>query len=49
MSLESYKIKASIAKTELYLYGDLSLDPIDNKRILLSTIQYKKDTQRFWT
>ena len=32
---------------ELYLNEDFSLDHIDNKRILLSTIQYIKDTGRF--
>ena len=31
---------------ELYLYGHRSLNPIDNRNILLSTIEYIKDTQR---
>ena len=34
---------------ELYLYGPPSLDPIDNRQILLSTIKYVKDTTRFST
>ena len=32
---------------ELYLYGHRSLNPIDNRNILLSTIEYIKDTRRF--
>ena len=32
---------------ELYLYGHRSLNPIDNRNFLLSTIEYIKDTQRF--
>ena len=32
---------------ELYLYGHRSLNPIDNRNVLLSTIEYIKDTQRF--
>ena len=34
---------------ELYLYGHFCLDHIDNKRILLATIQYVKGTRRFLT
>ena len=34
---------------ELYLYGHPSLDLIDNRQILLSTIKYVKDTTRFST
>ena len=34
---------------ELYLYGHFSLDHIDNKRIVLATIQYVKVTRRFLT
>ena len=34
---------------ELYLYGHPSLDLIDNRLILLSTIKYVKDTKRFLT
>ena len=32
---------------ELYLYGHHSIDIIDNRKILLSTIKYIKDSQRF--
>ena len=32
---------------ELYLYWHRSLNPIDNRTIVLSTIEYIKDTQRF--
>ena len=34
---------------ELYLYGHPSLDLIDNRQSLLSTIKYVKDTTRFST
>ena len=34
---------------ELYLYGHPSLDLIDNRHILLSTIKYVKDTKRLST
>ena len=34
---------------EVYLYGDSSLDLFDNRKILLSTIKYVKDTKRFST
>ena len=34
---------------ELYLYGHPSLDLIDNRQILLSTIKYVKDTTQFST
>ena len=36
-------------QSELYLYGHPSLDLIDNRQILLSTIKYVKDTTRFST
>ena len=36
-------------QAELYLYGHPSLDLIDNRQILLSTIKYVKDTKRFST
>ena len=32
---------------ELYLYGHPSLNLVDNRQILLSTIKYIKDTKRF--
>ena len=34
---------------ELYFYGHFSLHHIDNKRIILATMQYVKDTRRFLT
>ena len=34
---------------ESYLYGHPTLDLIDNRQILLSTIKYVKDTKRFST
>ena len=36
-------------QSELYLYGHQSIDVIDNRKILLSTIKYIKDTQHFAT
>ena len=35
--------------SKLYLYGDPSIRNADNKIILLSTIKYIKETQRFST
>ena len=34
---------------KLDLYGDTSINNADNKKILLSTIKYIKETQRFST
>ena len=34
---------------KLYLYGDTFINIADNKKILLSTIKYIKETQRFST
>ena len=34
-------------QSKLYLYGDSSMNNSDNKKIILSTIKYIKDTQRF--
>ena len=34
-------------KVRLYLYGHFSMSDIDNRLILVSTIKYIKDTQRF--
>ena len=34
-------------QSKLYLYGDSSINGSDNKTILLSTIKYIKETQRF--
>ena len=36
-------------QSELYLHGNPSLDLIDNRQILLSTIKYVKYTTRFST
>ena len=36
-------------QSELCLYGDPSINNIDNKIILLSTIKYIKETKRFST
>ena len=36
-------------QTQVYLYGHRSINPSDNKLILLATIKYIKDTQRFST
>ena len=36
-------------QSQLYLYGHRSMNCTDNKNILLSTIKYIKDTQRFST
>ena len=36
-------------QSKLYLYGDSSINNSDNKTIILSTIKYIKETQRFST
>ena len=36
-------------QVQIYLYGHDSMSNIDNKAILLSTIKYIKDTERFST
>ena len=36
-------------QSELYFYGHPSLDLVDNRQIILSTIKYVKDTTRFST
>ena len=36
-------------QSQLYLYGDSSINNSDNKEIILSTIKYIKETQRFAT
>ena len=36
-------------QSKLYLYGDSSMNNSDNKKIILSTIKYIKETQRFST
>ena len=37
------------SKLQLYLYGDPSINNSDNKNIILSTIKFIKETQRFTT
>ena len=37
------------SKLQLYLYGDPSINNSDNKNIILSTIKFIKETQRFST
>ena len=37
------------SKLKLYLYGDPSINNSDNKNIILSTIKFIKETQRFST
>ena len=37
------------SKFQLYLYGDPSLNNFDNKNIILSTIKFIRETQRFLT
>ena len=34
---------------ELYLYGNDSIDFVDNRKILISTLKYIKDSDRFST
>ena len=36
-------------QSQLYLYGDSSINSSDNKIIILSTIKYIKETRRFST
>ena len=38
-----------IANTELYLYDHSSLNKLDNPKILVATIEYIKNTNRFST
>ena len=45
--LESNSLDNSSEDIEIYLYGHPSLESLDNKNILLSTIRYIKDTNRF--
>ena len=35
-------------QSDLYLYGHRSLTSVDNRKLLLSTIKYIKDTQYFY-
>ena len=38
-----------VNQSQLYLYGDSPINNSDNREILLSTIKYMKETQRFST
>ena len=52
-SIKAILLKGNLIHLEdhskLYLYGDPSISNADNKIILLSTIKYIKETQRFST
>ena len=45
--LRKYNLNQLINKENLYLYGNEAIDPVDNNKIILSTIKYIKDTERF--
>ena len=45
--LQRYNLNHLGNQSELYLYGHQSINTTDNREILLSTIKYLKDTQRF--
>ena len=45
--LRKYNLNQLINKENLYLYGNEAIDPVDNNKIILSTIKYIKDTKRF--
>ena len=47
--LQRKNLSHLVNQPELYLYGHPSLDLIDNRPIILSTINYVKDTMRFST
>ena len=34
---------------QLYLYGDVSINYVGNRKIIISTVKYIKDTRRFST
>ena len=45
--LQKHELLHLAYKTDIYLYGHCSIDVLDNRNILLSTIKYLKDTKRF--
>ena len=47
--LQKYNMNTFSNQLELYLYGHHSINLTDNRKILLSTIKYVKDTSRFST
>ena len=47
--LQKYNLNHLGNQSELYLYGHHSLNNTDNRKILLATLKYIKDTKRFLT
>ena len=47
--LQNNKINYLGSQSKLYLYGHQSINSTDNRKILLSTIKYIKETLRFST
>ena len=47
--LQKYNLYDLRNQLQLYLYGHHSIDYSDNRKILLSTIRFMKDTRRFST
>ena len=45
--LEKYGLGDKTHDSHLYLYGDSYINHVDNKSILLCTINYIKSTKRF--
>ena len=45
--LQKYNLENLANQYKLYLYGEKSIDFADNKIIILSTIDFIKNTQRF--
>ena len=45
--LQRYNLNHLGNQSELYLYGHQSINVTDNRKILLSTLKYIKDTKRF--
>ena len=47
--LYKFRLTQLVNQSQLYLYGDPSLNDSNNKIIILSTIKYIKETRRFST
>ena len=47
--LQKYNLDDLGNQSNLYLYGHRDINLIDNRKILLSTIKYIKETRRFTT
>ena len=45
--LQKYNLNHVGNRSHLYLYGHQTINFADNRKILLSTIKYIKETQRF--